>query len=199
MDRSKLITVNGVIILALLSLVGLSYVLISQKPAEQGPSAVPAEAFPAFTMTDQNSKQVTNGDLRGKVWVANFIFTRCSGVCPVMTGKMYQLQEALKDVSLVSFSVDPEYDRPDKLKAYAGIALADESRWHFLTGDMEMLNRVTVGLHFGKFDEPMMHTPYFVLVDRDGTVRGYYDSDDASRVERLKADAASLTRAAANG
>ncbi len=91
---------------------------------------------PPFTLIDQDGKTFASAQLTGKVWIADFIFTQCSGYCPVMTANMaeFQNKSAGSPVQMVSFSVDPENDTPAVLKQYAAAAKADETRWHFLTG-----------------------------------------------------------------
>src|SRR5688572_4191564 len=103
------------------------------RPTGDGPVRLTREA-PAFALIDQNEKPVTLETLKGKPFIANFIFTNCAGPCPLMTQKMAKLQEAVPvEVKLVSFSVDPTTDRPAVLKKYAANFKADDARWHFLT------------------------------------------------------------------
>lgn len=151
------------------------------------------QAFPEFSLTDQEGRSVAKSDLAGKVWIADFIFTRCSGICPVMTSRMYGLQDRLKEVRLVSFTSDPAFDTPEILKGYSEIAGAEPGRWSFLTGPKEHLEAVSVGLKFGTLDDPGVHSGYFVLVDAQGAVRGFYDSADAERLSQLEQDAKRLT------
>ncbi len=148
--------------------------------------------FPDFKLTEKSGKEISASDLKGKVWIVDFIFTRCAGQCPMMSGKMVELQENLKGIHFISFTVDPEYDMPEKLSVYAKICSADPARWFFLTGKREMLDLVTTGLHMNKLGDPMMHSASFVLVDKNGDVRGYYDANDSERLKQLKKDALSL-------
>src|SRR5262245_7947558 len=93
-----------------------------------------------FSLTERGGRTVTNADLAGKVWVASFVFTRCTGGCPQVTGTVARLQDAFRDepgVRLVTFTVDPERDDPDELKKYADLYGADPERWLFLTGQEE--------------------------------------------------------------
>src|SRR5262249_31069217 len=110
-----------------------------------------------FSLMDQHGKGVTLRDFEGKVWVADFIFTGCQAACPMLTSRMRSLQRYIQEreeavgrplpVWLVSFSVDPEVDTPEKLLAYAAKWGADERRWLFLTGPLEEMNRaVTRGM-----------------------------------------------------
>jgi protein SCO1/2 len=102
---------------------------------------------PAFKLVDQRGQQVTDKDLWGSVWIANFVFTRCPSVCPLLTAKFHSLQQQLKSVNgvrFVSISVDPEYDTPAVLDAYASRFQADPARWQFLTGPLKDIERTIV-------------------------------------------------------
>ena len=101
---------------------------------------------PAFTLTDQLGRSVSNRDLLGAPWVANFVFTRCPTVCPLLTAKFKALQAkvALPDVQYVSFSVDPQHDTPEVLAAYAEKYGADPAHWRFLTGPLADVERTIV-------------------------------------------------------
>jgi protein SCO1 len=149
------------------------------------------EAVTPFSLTERSGRTVTDQDLRGLVWVANFIFTTCPGPCPMMSQRMQGLQHALlktEKVKLVSFSVDPETDTPAVLQTYSENFYAKPDRWWFLTGGHEVVQRLAVNAFrlpvsrnpdeevpkFGKF----LHSTRFVLVDINGMIRGYYDSLD---------------------
>jgi protein SCO1/2 len=162
---------------------------------------------PAFSLTDQRAQPVTDRDLRGAPWVANFVFTRCPSVCPLLTAKFKALQErvALDGVRYVSFSVDPKHDTPSVLAAYAEKFEADPARWRFLTGDLAAIEQTVVRgfkIHIGE-PKPTAHDPnlvdimhgeHFVLVDADGTIRGYYRAEEAE-LEDLARDLRELAEA----
>jgi protein SCO1/2 len=139
--------------------------------------------------------------------VANFIFTRCPTICPVFTQKMARFQKQTDEfggqLALVSFSVDPEYDTPERLTAYAAKHGADPARWSFLTGDYQQLKGIIVGgfkMAMGRNEEDpqdlpnIFHGSHFVLVDRTGEIRGYYNSEHDDEVERLLREAKQLVR-----
>ncbi len=158
---------------------------------------------PAFTLVDQSEKPVTHETLRGKPWIADFIFTNCAGPCPMMTAKMAQLQKELSGdaVRLVSFSVDPERDQPEVLKTYADRFEADSTRWHFLTtadGSAQPIYDVAAGMKLTAIgatqDDPILHSEKFLLVDAAGNVRGVYSSSDEQSMSKLVADASLLAR-----
>jgi protein SCO1/2 len=152
---------------------------------------------PAFKFIDQDGKPFDSAQLRGKVWVADFVFTSCTSYCPLMTQQLhdFQLRTAGLPVQMVSFSVDPEHDTPAELKKYAAMNNADLSRWHFLTGDKEMLWNISnaMKLAVGPGDDhQVMHSSHFLLVDGGGHVRGVYDYKDAGFMDRMVADTNTL-------
>lgn len=153
---------------------------------------------PAFSLIDQDGRSFDSTQLAGQVWVAAFIFTNCPGACPMMTQRMARLQEAVpsKNVKLVSFSVDPKRDTPEVLKQYAERFKADESRWHFLTGDEAAMLDAARGLKLtatpAEGDRPIDHDQHFLLIDARGRVRGAYQSQDDDAMKQLARDAAKL-------
>jgi protein SCO1/2 len=170
----------------------------SDAPQEQGLPVL--FDTPHFAMTDQNAKPFDSDQLKGNVWVAAFVFTNCPGVCPMMTQRMAKLQSTVpsKDVKLVSISVDPERDTPEVLKQYAQRFKADESRWHFLTGEKSAMLEAAKGLKLSvtsaEGDKPITHAETFLLVDRQGRVRGIYDSKDEQELNQLTRDAELLAK-----
>jgi protein SCO1 len=163
--------------------------------------------LPDFTFTRQDGQPFGRAQLLGQPFVANFIFTRCPSICPVFTQKMARLQKRTEPLgsrlALVSFSVDPGYDTPERLTAYAARHGADPARWSFLTGDYTRLQETIVGgfkIAMGRESEDqndipgIFHGSHFVLVDATGEIRGYYDSEDDDTVERLTRDAEHLVR-----
>ncbi len=147
---------------------------------------------PPFEFASQAGRPLGNAELRGQVWIANFIFTQCTSICPTMTAKMVLLQRNLgaPQLRFVSFSVDPQNDTPTVLKEYAGIWRPSETRWWLLATDAENLARVAKG--FGvtvqktdDVDDPILHSNRFFLVDPRGLIRGAYLSDDEEAIERL--------------
>jgi protein SCO1/2 len=149
---------------------------------------------PDFSLTSENGESFGSAQLKNHVWVANFIFTRCPMVCPAFTAKMAELHARSEQLQLVSFSVDPEFDTPQVLKSYAA---AHSAPWKFLTGDIKAVERVVVDSMKQPMDkgaEPtaLVHGTYFVLVDKDGDIRGFYPYRDEGVVEQIARDAAGL-------
>ena len=146
---------------------------------------------PDFSLIRENGEKISNADLQGKIWIANFIFTHCSGICPLMSASMSSLTGQLgpePSLRFVSFSVDPERDTPAVLSRYARRFKAPADRWFFLTGDKAQIYRLSnQHFHLGAaeiapeereaLDQSVRHSAKFVLVDRQGQIRGYYDSD----------------------
>lgn len=163
--------------------------------------------IPPFKLTERGGETVGLGDLKGKVWVADFIFTRCAGVCPLMSSNMKSLQtvlEAEQGIRFVSFSVDPDYDSPAALAEYGRRFGADTAKWFFLTGDRAEIYRLAEQhFHLGvgevppeereALDQAIRHSSKFVLVDRAGRIRGYYDGE-GGRLDDLIRDATGLLK-----
>ncbi len=157
----------------------------------------------AFSLADQQARGVTADTLRGKVWVAAFFFTRCPTICPRITRRMRALQVATSgsNLSLVSFSVDPENDTPQVLLEYAKHYGADLRTWSFLTGDLSVVKRTVVdGFKLALDGKPdpnaenggIIHGSHLVLVDKTLAIRGYYRTDDEDDMKRLVDDAKRL-------
>ena len=175
--------------------------LILPAPAWVGPgsSSKGERPVPSFALTDQAGWSFDSESLRGSVWIADFIFTSCAGSCPRMSEQMALLQKRLPAaVQMVSITVDPKRDSPAALAEYARRYGAQEGRWHFLTGSAdEIAQIVQKGFRLsyaegGSPEEPVTHSSRFVLVDRGGFIRGYYDSTDPPKLEQLIRDAGSL-------
>ncbi|HYO97767.1 MAG TPA: SCO family protein [Polyangiaceae bacterium] len=183
-------------------LLGLGAALVG---CRRDPELPALGGLPQFSLKNQESAQFGSAELRGKVWIAGFMFTRCPTICPRITRAMRGLQEraasAQRAVQLVSFSVDPENDTPDVLRQYARQYGADLSSWSFLTGELESVKRTVVDgfklalegkADAGAPDFGILHGSHLVLVDRDLRIRGYYASSEEARMRQLLADAAVL-------
>jgi cytochrome oxidase Cu insertion factor (SCO1/SenC/PrrC family) len=164
-----------------------------------------------FTLTERSGKRISRDDLKGKVWIASFVFTRCTGPCPSVTSMMARLQAALadeKDVRLVTFTVDPERDNPEELRKYADARRADKERWLFLTGDEKEIHRLLqesfkVGAARNEKAKPgdeFTHSTRLAVVDKEGNVRGYFEGmlegeeRVAQEVAKIKQRVAELLR-----
>jgi protein SCO1/2 len=160
--------------------------------------------LPPFSLTERSGRAVTADDLRGQVWVAAFVFTRCPDVCPALTARMAGLRAPLAtvpgNVRLVSLSVDPLHDTPPVLRDYADRHGAGPD-WWFLTGPRDaVVALLRDGFRVAFADDgppsaPITHSDRFVLVDRRLQVRGYYHGNDSTELDRLVADARRLAGA----
>lgn len=154
--------------------------------------------LPPWSLVDQDGRSFGSTELRGKVWIASFFFTRCTSICPAVMHAVSRLDAALRErgvdgIALVSFTVDPEHDAPLILREYAREIGADPARWTLATGDPAAVRslvvegfKVPVGegtTEAGVFD--IAHTAKLVLVDGEGRIRGYYDTDDLGLDETL--------------
>jgi protein SCO1/2 len=168
---------------------------LARRAASEPPP--PLYAMPAFALTNEQGQPVSSSDLDGQVLVASFIFTRCPSVCPRLTARMARVQRMVEDlpaVHLVSFTVDPAYDTPERLREYAGRFGQDPARWTFLTGDVQAVkDAVQAGFRIGYKGEgvDITHGEHMVLVDPQGQIRAYYGTTDED-LERLVRDARSL-------
>ena len=150
-----------------------------------------------FTLTNHNGITVTEQDYEGKIYIADFFFTTCPTICPIMTDHMVQLQEALKDdpsILLLSHSVTPEIDSVAQLKKYALEKGVDDQKWNLVTGDKKQIYYLARKSYLavqedgdgGPFD--MIHTENFILVDPEKRIRGFYDGTDPETIKILMND-----------
>lgn len=164
--------------------------------------------LPAFQLVSQGGKPFYSSSLAGKVWIASFVYTSCKASCPMLTAQVKRLSKSLPagpDYAMVSFTVDPKVDTPEVMQKYALACGADDPRWFFLTGSVEDL-KALVSNGFKLVVEPddraldarknpdIVHSTKLVLVDKHGSVRGYYDGLLGSSVEAVRRDAQLLDR-----
>ncbi len=189
----------GLLIAVIATLVILTY---QQRRASRQPPPPPTvKAVPDFELTNRDGRRVSLSDLAGQAWIADFIFTRCAGPCPLMSRNFQDLGEQLPEgVRRVSFSVDPDYDTPDVLSAYAARFNAGPD-WLFLTGERDEVRKLAIdgfllGVYPAEGDEnehgPFLHSTRSVLVDAEGNIRGYYDLFEEGAAERLLAELGAL-------
>lgn len=172
---------------------------------ETHPAAQPLPILfdvPDFTLTDQNGNAFGSDQLDGKVWVADFMFTRCNGICPMLSANMQALQTELqrdprwqRDIRLVSLSVDTDHDTPAVLRDYAQRFHAEPGQWVFLTGERDVVWPLIEDGFKLMVDEtpdnevmPFAHSSKFALVDRSGHVRAYHDGTTPEGRAALIAD-----------
>tara|TARA_R100001230_G_C5687582_1_gene198034 strand:- start:2949 stop:3614 length:666 start_codon:yes stop_codon:yes gene_type:complete len=149
-----------------------------------------------FSLTNQNGKTITQDDYKDKIYVADFFFTTCQTICPIMTDHMVKIQEALKNddgVLLLSHTVTPEIDSVAQLKKYALEKGVNDAKWNLVTGDKKEIYDLARKSYLAAKDVPfqendLVHTENFVLVDKKKRIRGFYDGTDPEAIEKLLAD-----------
>ncbi len=159
---------------------------------------------PPFELVERNGEKISLETLQGKVWVASFIFTHCSGQCPLLCERLKKVQNRLRfkdKFRLVSITMDPERDTPAVLTEYAKRFEADPYKWLFATGDPKEVRalvqngfRLASGGPDGQEPEGITHSFKLVLVDGFGRIRGYYDGTEDSSVKDLLHDSRALIR-----
>jgi protein SCO1/2 len=154
---------------------------------------------PAFAFDNQEGKMITNNDLVGKVYVAEYFFTTCKGICPKLNTNMKKLAEAYageRDFRILSYTVDPETDSVARMKHYADSLGADPQRWWFLTGRKDSLYHLARNGYLLddpknnalNINEQFLHTQFFALVDKGGRVRKIYDGLKKDELQELETD-----------
>ena len=149
-------------------------------------------SVPSFSLIDQDGRGFGSEQLKGQVYIASFFFSRCPSICPLLMRSMKRIEDAYRErgvagIRLVSVTVDPEYDTPEQLRAYASEIGADASRWTLVTGESEAIRKLADGFHVPLGDPQSLpgglmdiaHSGKLILVDGKGAVRGYYDTDEA--------------------
>lgn len=156
-----------------------------------------------FKLINQNGDTITQETYKGKIYVADFFFTTCPTICPIMTGNMVTIQEAIKnddEVMLLSHSVTPAIDSVPQLKKYALEKGVLDFKWNLVTGDKKQIYELarksylavkTVG-DGGPYD--MIHTENFMLIDKKRQIRGFYDGTNKEDIERLLEDIKTLKK-----
>ncbi|MEC8832528.1 MAG: SCO family protein [Bacteroidota bacterium] len=150
-----------------------------------------------FSLLNQNGDTITQADYEDKIYVADFFFTTCLTICPIMTKNMGEIQEAVKDdpnILLLSHSVTPQIDTVAQLKRYALEKGVIDSKWNLVTGDKKQIYELARKSYLavkndgdgGPFD--MIHTENFILVDKEKRIRGFYDGTNREDIDRLLAD-----------
>ncbi len=202
MAANKIVLKMAGAFLALILVAALgAYLLTFAKPFTPKPGLPKLGQVADFTLTERTGKDITNRDLLGKVWVANFIFTACGGPCPTLSQHFAAFQKEIArhtDIRLVSFSVNPSGDTPPVLTQYATKYGADPQRWLFVTGEkiplytlIETSFKLVAQPNYDPKAPPsekFIHSTRLVLVDRNGVIRGYYDGLLPETYPKLKAD-----------
>ncbi len=153
--------------------------------------------IPNFELIDQTGKKFTQADLYDKIYVADFFFTTCPGICKDMAAQMVRVQDKFKSFqgfAIVSHSVDPKNDTLNAIKEYARLVRADSSTWHICTGNRDEIYALGIDQYKlpaqedAKAPGGFLHSEYFVLVDKDKRIRGYYDGTKTTEVDKMMED-----------
>jgi protein SCO1/2 len=185
--------------------VGFYLVLIAFNPVIGKKSMPPVSYVRPFSFTNQDGKQVTEKDVLGKIYVAEYFFTTCKGICPKMNNNMKLLYEKFKgksDFLILSHTCDPETDSAAQLRKYADSMNVNTDQWIFLTGRKDSLYtmaRISYTIddpanNLKSIDDDFLHTQFWALVDRKGDVRKIYDGLKGSEVRELINDAEKLLK-----
>jgi protein SCO1/2 len=158
--------------------------------------------IPNFDLINQNGAQTTQKTFENKIYIADFFFTTCPGICPMMTKNMHKIQEEFKDeadVLLLSHSVTPLKDSVDKLKEYALDKKIDDKKWHLVTGDRKQIYDLGRNSYFVEenLGEPLgiddfLHTENFILIDKKKHIRGIYNGLNRASIAQLIVDIKAL-------
>lgn len=196
MDKKALIFIG--VGFFMMGMVTMGALFLYQPQQVEPPLPVKGTA-PEFVLTDSNGQSFDSKTLNGKIWVADFFFSSCGGPCPTMAKNMNLIQQRFidrDDIRLVNISVDPTNDTPEKLAKYAVKIEADTTRWHLLTGPEEMISPLVGpdGFMLGDGGHLLNHSTRFVLVDRQGMIRGFYEGTEDAAVNLLMRDIEQLIR-----
>ncbi|SDM16059.1 SCO family protein [Kriegella aquimaris] len=154
-----------------------------------------------FSLTNQNGKTITDADYHNKIYIADFFFTTCPTICPLMTKNMADIQKRIindDDVLLLSHSVTPEIDSVSQLKKYALEKGVNDSKWNLVTGDKKQIYELARKSYLAVKDDgdggayDMIHTENFILVDKEKRIRGFYDGTKSDEIDKLMDDLAVL-------
>ncbi len=161
-------------------------------------------SIPSFSLTDQSGQTINQEQLKGNIYIANFFFTACPGICPKMTANLKGIQESFTNeplVKILSHSVAPSVDTVKQLKDYAERNAIDGRKWHLLTGSQESIYTLarksyfadkTIG--FNKSTQEFLHTENFLLIDSEGRIRGVYNGIRSLDMQRLTTDIYTLLK-----
>ncbi|HNB81560.1 MAG TPA: SCO family protein [Chitinophagaceae bacterium] len=166
----------------------------------------PGHTVSSFRFTNQDGKEFTEKEMQGKIYVVEYFFTTCKGICPKLNENMAKVYSAFRgqnDIAFLSHTVNPEIDSAAKLKAYARSYDADPAQWNFLTGTRHDLYSMAINSYLVAAVEDtthkeilpdFIHTKYFVLVDKEKHIRGTYDGTDPGSVQQLIGDIKTLRK-----
>ena len=207
-------SIPTLVVMAVFSIVMIAVIYIFLTPQKRLPIFNPRDVNPKlvheslwnkgrnhkvadFKLINQNGETITQKDYEGKIYVADFFFTRCMTICPIMTSNIGELQETFKnddEIKFLSLSVTPDIDSVSVLRAYADKKGVIDGKWNITTGDKKHIYELARKSYFVVLDEgdgsfqDFIHTENFVLVDKKRQIRGFYDGTDDEAIQRLIVD-----------
>jgi protein SCO1/2 len=201
---------TAIILLSFFMLLGIGFLTYYYKVMKEHPRRLPVLGEPGqkvmpFSFTNQDGKIVTEHDMEGKIYVAEFFFSTCEGICPTMNENMtavYQAYRGQEDFAILSHTVKPEEDTIEQLKRYSLKYEADGKQWMFLTGNQDSLYRMAIYSYIIPVEEKLdpngvpafIHSENFILVDKEKKLRGVYDGTNKEAVAKLIKDIAELRK-----
>ncbi|WP_196887172.1 SCO family protein [Aureivirga sp. CE67] len=207
-------SIPTLIVMGIFSVIAISLIFYMMIPEKKLPVYNPVDVNPTlvdesmrhvrrnhkisdFELINQNGETITQEDYNGKIYVADFFFTRCQTICPIMTTNMAKIQEAFKnddDIMFLSHSVTPVMDSVPVLKEYAKKKGVIDGKWHVTTGDKKHIYELARKSYFAVLEEgdggeqDFIHTENFVLIDKRKQIRNYYDGTNPEDIQRLIED-----------
>ncbi len=202
---------TSLFLLVFFMLLGIAFLSYWYFQYKQVPKRLPTYGNPghhveSFSFINQDGKTITEKDLEGKIYVVEYFFTTCEGICPKMNenmAKVYQHFRGQNDVAILSHTVDPETDTVEQLKRYSLKFDADPSQWNFVTGDKMELYKMAINSYLVTAVEDttqknimpdFIHSEKFVLIDKEKHIRGSYDGTKEDEVKKLIADIKELKK-----
>jgi protein SCO1/2 len=202
---------KAIILLVFFMLLGIGFLAYYYYEYKQHPRRLPTYGNPGhhvlpFSFTNQDGKTITEKDVAGKIYVVEYFFSTCEGICPKMNEnmtKVYQTFRGQADFAILSHTVDPETDTVEQLKSYSQRFEADAAQWHFLTGDKRALYDMAIHSYLVTAVEDttqkdilpdFIHSEKFVLVDKEKHIRGTYDGTNLKDVDKLIEDIKELKK-----
>lgn len=183
-----------------ISFLGYYYKVMREHPKKLSTYGNPGHTVKPFSFISQDGKVVTDKDFDGKIYVVEYFFTTCEGICPKMNenmAKVYQAFRGQNDVAILSHTVDPETDTVEQLKRYSMKFDADPNQWVFVTGNKDSLYKMAIKSYIVPVTEDttntdvlpdFIHTEKFILVDKEKHIRGIYDGTNEGDVKKLIVD-----------
>lgn len=147
-----------------------------------------------WKLTDQNGNTISQNDFKDKIYVADFFFTTCEGICPKMSNQLERVAQLFKSndrIQFLSHTVKPQEDSISVLKEYALEHNADDKQWHFVTGDKKVIYELARKSYLSSVTEgnggpdDFVHTQFFTLIDTEKRIRGFYDGTDSTDVNKM--------------